>query len=55
MIQETKINKQEYQQMIQKLKNYEGTTLEATGASGGINTIWDKRKWELITQKIKSH
>ena len=38
MIQETKLNKQENQKMIQKLKNY-GVKLEATGASGGINTI----------------
>jgi len=55
MIQETKLNKQENQKMIQKLKNYEGVALEATGASGGINTIWDKRKWELMTQKISRH
>jgi len=41
--------------MIQKLKNYEEVALEATGASGGINTIWDKRKWELMTQKISRH
>jgi len=37
MIQETK-------KLIQKIRNYEGTVLEATGASGGICNIWDKRK-----------
>lgn len=51
MIQETKLNKQENQKMIQKLKNYEAVALEATWASRGINTILDKRKWELMTQK----
>lgn len=55
MIQETKTSKQENQKLIQKLRNYEGTVLEATEASGGICTIWDKRKWELINQKISNH
>lgn len=55
MIQETKTSKQENKKLIKKLKNYEGTVIEATGASGGICTIWDKRKWELINQKISNH
>lgn len=45
MIQETKTNSQETGKMIQKLKNYEGILLEATGAtgaSGGICTPWKK-------------
>lgn len=54
MIQETKVNKKESQKMIQKLKDYE-VALEATRASGGINTIWDKRKWELMTHKTSRH
>ena len=41
--------------MIQKLKNYEDVALESTGESGGISTIWDKRKWELMTQKTSRH
>ena len=55
MIQDTKLNKQENQKMIQKQKNYEGVALEVIGASGGISTIWDKIKWELMTQKISRH
>jgi len=38
--------------LIQKLRNYDGTVLEGTGASEGICTIWEKIKWELINQKI---
>jgi len=52
MIQETKTNSQETRKMIQKLKNYEGIVLKATGASERICTLWEKRKWEMISQKI---
>jgi len=34
MIQETKTSSQENRKLIQKLRNYEGIVLEATGASG---------------------
>ncbi len=54
MIQETKLNKKESKKMIQKLKKYE-VVLEAIGASGEINTIWDKRKWELMTHETSRH
>eukprot|EP00253_Pinus_taeda_P031935 PITA_31935 len=31
-----------------------GTAISATGASGGIGTIWNKNKWELINQNSHS-
>jgi len=55
MIQETKVGKHENKKMIQKQKYYDGTTLEAIGASGGICTIWNKRKWDLVNQKISTY
>lgn len=55
MIQETKINEQESGKMIQKIRNYEASTLQATRASGGICTLWRKGKWELVHQLKYQH
>eukprot|EP00253_Pinus_taeda_P023598 PITA_23598 len=54
LIQETKISDQDFQNHTKRSKNYSGTTISATGASGGIGTIWNKNKWELINQNSHS-
>eukprot|EP00253_Pinus_taeda_P009099 PITA_09099 len=47
LLQETKITDQEFQTSMKRSRNYEGIAISAMGASGGIGTIWDKRKWKL--------
>ena len=47
LIQETKLSSQEIDVIIEKSRIYEGLAISATGASGGISTIWKKRKWKL--------
>eukprot|EP00253_Pinus_taeda_P031914 PITA_31914 len=47
LLQETKIMDQEFQTSMKRSRNYEGIAISAMGASGGIGTIWDKRKWKL--------
>lgn len=42
MIQETKTNNQKTKNIKKKIRNYEGEAIQATGASGGICTIWKK-------------
>lgn len=54
MIQEIKASKQEFQKMIEKQKDYKGKTLDSNGVSSGICTIWNKRKWDLVNQKISN-
>ena len=44
LLQETKITEQEFQTSMKISRSYEGITLSAVGASGGIGTIWDKNK-----------
>eukprot|EP00253_Pinus_taeda_P021443 PITA_21443 len=50
LIQETKISDQDFQNHTKRSKHYSGTAISTTGASGGIGTIWNKNKWELINQ-----
>lgn len=47
LLQKTKINEQEFQNSVKRSRSYEGMALSASGASGGIGTIWDKNKWNL--------
>ena len=47
LIQETKITEQELQSSLKKSNIYEGTAVSAAGASGGLGTLWDKKKWKL--------
>eukprot|EP00253_Pinus_taeda_P018624 PITA_18624 len=54
LLQETKISDQEFHNHTKRNKNYSGTSISAAGASGGIGTIWNKNKWELINQNSHS-
>lgn len=54
LLQETKINEQDFQNYLKNNKTYEGIAVSASGASGGIGTIWDKRKWTLLNQRHSS-
>jgi len=48
MVQETKLNEQDSGKIIQKIRNYEGSSLQESGALRGIYTLWRKGKWELV-------
>eukprot|EP00253_Pinus_taeda_P015816 PITA_15816 len=54
MIQENKVGIQEFQKLIKTQNNFEGTASDSIGASGGIGTLWNKRKWELIKLKLNN-
>ena len=45
LIQETKQNQCEMNRIISQQKHFLGSTSEARGASGGIVTLWDSKKW----------
>eukprot|EP00253_Pinus_taeda_P008374 PITA_08374 len=47
LLQETKITEQEFQDSMKRSRSYEGITISAMGASGGIGTIWNKNRWKL--------
>ena len=55
MIQETKVNNQESENLDKMFRKYEGEAIQATGASGGICTIWRKERWELMGKKAGQH
>ena len=55
LIQETKSSEQEMNQIIQKIKHYEGTTINAIGASGGICIMWNQASWEPICLIKEQH
>lgn len=54
LLQDSKTNKKEMENMIQKIYNFEGLALSSIGASGGIITLWRKDKWELQNQQTES-
>eukprot|EP00253_Pinus_taeda_P033435 PITA_33435 len=54
LLQETKISDQEFKNHTKRSKNYSGTVISVAVASGGIGTIWNKNKWELINQNSHS-
>lgn len=41
--------------MIKKIRCYEGTSIPAVGASGGICTLWKSGKWETVQQLKDQH
>lgn len=45
LIQETKTSEQEFQKQVKRIKNFEGHSIGSEGASGGIRTIWNRKKW----------
>jgi len=45
------MSNQDFQKFIKKHKGFEGTATDSLNASGGIGTMWNKRKWDLINQK----
>lgn len=51
LIQETKMSNQEFQKFTKIHKSFARTATDSLGASGGIGTLWNKRKWDLIKQK----
>jgi len=52
LIQETKISAQDFQYQSQNFKNFTGVSTGSEGASGGIGTIWNKNKWEIINSQF---
>ena len=52
LIQETKITEQDFHQQIQHFKNFIGLSIGSEGASGGIGTIWNKNKWDIINSQL---
>ena len=51
LLQETKITEQEFKDSTKKIRNYEGIAISSEGASGGIGTLWNKKKWQLKDYK----
>eukprot|EP00253_Pinus_taeda_P003539 PITA_03539 len=51
LLQETKISEQELKDNTKKIKNYEGIAINLEGASGGLGTLWNKKKWQLKDYK----
>eukprot|EP00253_Pinus_taeda_P024119 PITA_24119 len=54
LIQETKISAQDFQHQSQNFKNFTGVSIGSEGASGGIGTMWNKNKWEIINSQFCS-
>jgi len=52
LIQETKTTVQDFQKQLQNPKDYTGISIGSEGASGGIGTIWNKNKWEIINSQL---
>lgn len=52
LIQETKQDQSEINNIIKQQKHYNGCASEARGASGGILTMWDNIKWSCNFAKI---
>eukprot|EP00253_Pinus_taeda_P013228 PITA_13228 len=52
LIQETKTTEQDFLLQTQRFKNYTGISKGSDGASGGIGTLWNKNKWEIINSQL---
>lgn len=50
LIQDTKMSNQDFQKFMKKHKSFEEIATDSLGASGGIGTMWNKRKWDLTSQ-----
>lgn len=55
MLQETKQGHQEMKEIIDQLKQYEGSICESRGASGGIATLWNHNVWKHTTDTISEY
>ena len=56
LIQETKMEESIFLQTSKKFwKNKGAAALSSRGASGGIGTLWDERKFELMAIKNSTH
>lgn len=55
LIQETKQDQSEVNRVLNQQKRYSGCASEARGASGGILTMWDNRKWSCNSTKMNQH
>eukprot|EP00253_Pinus_taeda_P018186 PITA_18186 len=52
LIQETKTTEQDFLLQTQRFKSYTGIAKGSDGASGGIGTLWNKNKWEIINSQL---
>src|ERR1700733_13854712 len=52
LIQETKTTEQDFLLQTQRLRNYQGISKGSSGASGGIGTLWNTNKWEIISSQL---
>ena len=56
LIQETKLEETAFLQTSKKFWKKKGATaLSSRGASGGIGTLWDERKFEAMAIKNNTH
>ena len=56
LIQETKLEKETFLQLSKKIwKKGGGLAIISRGSSGGIGTLWDDQKFELIESKHHIH
>jgi len=56
LIQETKLEETAFLQISKKFWKKNGAAaLSSRGASGGIGTLWDDRKYDVMDTKISSH
>ena len=56
LIQETKLEETAFLQTSKKIWKKKGSTaLSSRGASGGIGTLWDDRKFEAMVIKNSTH
>ena len=54
LLQETKQSEVDMQKITSKETLYEGTLLESRGASGGLASLWEKKKWQLKGNTVNS-
>lgn len=52
LVQETKTTEKDFTLQTQRFKNYTGISKGSDGASGGIGTLWNKNKWEIINSQL---
>eukprot|EP00253_Pinus_taeda_P034106 PITA_34106 len=55
LVQETKQNQQEMQNIIDAQRQYLGTVSSSRGASGGIVTIWNSQQWNCDSATINQN
>ena len=56
LIQETKMEEAAFLHVSQKIwKNKGKATISSRGASGGIGTLWDDKKFDVVDIKYSTH